>query len=256
MSSSEAGVFSQAELEIERDYRKQVRKLYYKRESDFTSLRAYNDYLEEFESLVEQLIDKGTREAGNARLAELRASDEAARLTAQNLMKFDAKLREMNERAAEELREQQRRAHERLEVEQAAEQEQLQLRNEQQDRVAAGQATASSAQAELAHRLREVKSAVATARPAAPAGDAYEYVPRHVEARPSLAQPLVPQLDVAPKQMLPSTVAPTEAYEDDPELMSAACRAGGHDRAAWARRYMAEAFSLDALRIRACPRNA
>ena len=63
MSSSEAGVFSQAELEIERDYRKQVRKLYYKRESDFTSLRAYNDYLEEFESLVEQLIDKGTREA-------------------------------------------------------------------------------------------------------------------------------------------------------------------------------------------------
>ena len=104
MSSSEAGVFSQAELEIERDYRKQVRKLYYKRESDFTSLRAYNDYLEEFESLVEQLIDKGTREAGNARLAELRASDEAARLTAQNLMKFDAKLREMNERAAEELR--------------------------------------------------------------------------------------------------------------------------------------------------------
>ena len=159
----------------------------------------------------------------------------------------------MNERAAEELREQQRRAHERLEVEQAAEQEQLQLRNEQQDRVAAGQATASSAQAELAHRLREVKSAVATARPAAPAGDAYEYVPRHVEARPSLAQPLVPQLDVAPKQMLPSTVAPTEAYEDDPELMSAACRAGGHDRAAWARRYMAEAFSLDALRIRACP---
>ena len=183
MSSSEAGVFSQAELEIERDYRKQVRKLYYKRESDFTSLRAYNDYLEEFESLVEQLIDKGTREAGNARLAELRASDEAARLTAQNLMKFDAKLREMNERAAEELREQQRRAHERLEVEQAAEQEQLQLRNEQQDRVAAGQATASSAQAELAHRLREVKSAVATARPAAPAGDAYEYVPRHVELR-------------------------------------------------------------------------
>ena len=58
MSSSEAGVFSQAELEIERDYRKQVRKLYYKRESDFTSLRAYNDYLEEFESLVEQLIDR------------------------------------------------------------------------------------------------------------------------------------------------------------------------------------------------------
>ena len=56
------------------------------------------------ESLVEQLIDKGTREAGNARLAELRASDEAAWLTAQNLMKFDAKLREMNERAAEELR--------------------------------------------------------------------------------------------------------------------------------------------------------
>ena len=96
MSSSEAGVFSQAELEIERDYRKQVRKLYYKRESDFTSLRAYNDYLEEFESLVEQLIDKGTREAGNARLAELRASDEAARLTAQNLMKFDAKLRSTN----------------------------------------------------------------------------------------------------------------------------------------------------------------
>ena len=162
MSSSEAGVFSQAELEIERDYRKQVRKLYYKRESDFTSLRAYNDYLEEFESLVEQLIDKGTREAGNARLAELRASDEAAWLTAQNLMKFDAMLREMNERAAEELREQQRRAHERLEVEQAAEQEQLQLRNEQQDRVAAGQATASSAQAELAHRLREVKSAVSS----------------------------------------------------------------------------------------------
>ena len=63
----------------------------------------------------------------------------------------------------------------------------------------------------------------------------------------------MPLLDVAPKQMLPSTVAPTEAYEDDPELMSAACRAGGYDRAAWARRYIAEAFSLDALRIRACP---
>lgn len=34
-------------LDTERDYRKQVRKAYYKREEDFDTLREYNDYLEE-----------------------------------------------------------------------------------------------------------------------------------------------------------------------------------------------------------------
>ena len=46
--------------------------------------------------------------------------------------------------------------------------------------------------------------------------------------------------------VLPSMLAPTESYEDDPERMSAARRAGGD--AASASRYTAEAFSPNALR--------
>ena len=91
MSSSEAGVFSQAELEIERDYRKQVRKLYYKRESDFTSLRAYNDYLEEFESLVEQLIDK----VGKAKLPTFMSGSVAAKMATDAFPLFLAHLEQL-----------------------------------------------------------------------------------------------------------------------------------------------------------------
>ena len=46
--------------------------------------------------------------------------------------------------------------------------------------------------------------------------------------------------------VLPSMLAPMESYEDDPERMSAARRAGGY--AASASRYTAEAFSPNALR--------
>ena len=37
-------------IEIERDYRRQVRKAWYLREEDFDSLKEYNDYLEETEA--------------------------------------------------------------------------------------------------------------------------------------------------------------------------------------------------------------
>ena len=61
-------------LDLERDFRREVRKAYYRREEDFikegqsgeAALRAYNDYLEEVEDLIEKLLDKRTRAEAQA----------------------------------------------------------------------------------------------------------------------------------------------------------------------------------------------
>ena len=70
-------------LELERDYRRQVRRAYYKREEDFGSLQEYNDYLEEVEDIVEGLLNEATRKDTRERLEKLRTASEE--LTARNL---------------------------------------------------------------------------------------------------------------------------------------------------------------------------
>ena len=39
-------------LAAERDFRREVRRSYYRREEDFPTLRSYNDYLEEVEDPI------------------------------------------------------------------------------------------------------------------------------------------------------------------------------------------------------------
>ena len=68
----------ETKLELERDYRRQVRRAYYKREEDFASLKEYNDYLEEVEDIVEGLLNEATRKDTRERLEKLAASAAAA----------------------------------------------------------------------------------------------------------------------------------------------------------------------------------
>ena len=82
-------------LETERDYRKQVRKAYYMREEDFATLQEYNDYLEEVEDIVYELLHEETRNAGRAKLDARRVA--SSEITARNRAKLDADKRALSE---------------------------------------------------------------------------------------------------------------------------------------------------------------
>ena len=79
----------------ELDWRRQVRKAYYLREENFPGdLEKYNDYLEEVEDLIEQLMNERTRAEGKARLEKLRLQQlpdgrRAAEATTYNLALLD-----------------------------------------------------------------------------------------------------------------------------------------------------------------------
>ena len=82
-------------LDTERDYRKQVRKAYYKREEDFETLREYNDYLEEVEDIVFLLLNEDTRVSGQAKLDARRVA--SSETTARNRAKLEADKRALSE---------------------------------------------------------------------------------------------------------------------------------------------------------------
>ena len=135
------------QIEIDRDYRRQVRRAYYMREEDFTDVREYNDYLEEVEDIIEQLINEETRAAARARLDKVAAGVKDT--TAQNRSKLDSDRRAMTDAIQQERLETQQKAEQRDLAEQAAVEEQLRQRNALLAEVASGKQTTAQAQAQL-----------------------------------------------------------------------------------------------------------
>ena len=123
-------------LDTERDYRKQVRRAYYKREEDFETLREYNDYLEEVEDIVEALLCEETRVAGRAQLDALRVA--SSETTARNRAKLEAEKRVLSDRIASQAHEAQQRAEDRQADQHAAVAQQRTQQREMQDQIAEG----------------------------------------------------------------------------------------------------------------------
>jgi len=194
-------------LALDRDYRRQVRKVYYRREEDFATLDAYNDYLEEVEEVIEGLINEKTRPAARARLDKLKAGDPT--LTARNRGRLDEDRNAMSEAVEREKREAQQRAQQRLHEAQAAAEEEARVKAVLQDEVAGGKSVAE-AQADLLRRRAAAPPATAAAAaPAtAPTNQGYSYAPTSMaQARSSrtsrrrpAAQPLIARLPLPPKR--------------------------------------------------------
>ena len=89
-------------LALERDYRRQGRKAYYRREEDFATLVQYNDYLEEVEDIVFALLHEETRNAGRAKLDARRVA--SSEVTARNRAKLEADKRALSESISSQVR--------------------------------------------------------------------------------------------------------------------------------------------------------
>ena len=249
----------EAELETERDYRRQVRRAYYKREEDFPTLKEYNDYLEEVEDLVGLLLDPKERAKGRAQLDALRVTNNE--VTARNRAKLEAEKRAMSDAIATGAQEAQQRAQERRDAEEQAAEQQRAQRQEIQDQIAEGRTSAATAQAELALRRKEAQvqghapSAVKQEQPGGSGhGHGYQYMPSAQQARgggtSALAQPLEPQpsAEQQPPRLIFARFAAKEEYELDPTRKHQAQVAGGwRFDELWQRRYREEAFDAAAL---------
>lgn len=237
-------------IESDRECRRQVRRAFYLRPQDFSSEREYNDYLEEFEDLVEQMMADGPR-AMAARLDELRAT--WATQTARNVEQHDAERRKREDTLEQERLAALRAAQERREAEQRELEAKLQRREALQNGICAGTTTLDAARADMARAAAQPTLQPQPQGPAQP-GQARTYVPA---SRPApQAEVLVQPLDAAaaaavakraPAFMLSSLKAQAEAYESDPAMMQRVCAAGGCDRELWRSRYQQEAFCSQAL---------
>jgi len=251
------------ELERERDFRRRVRRVYYKREEDFASLREYNDYLEEVEDIISALMGDHTRADAQRRLDALSA--ESKDVTARNRAELQKEKDALRDAVAAQAQEAQRLAEARQQAEQRAAEEQLAQKQQMQAQIAEGRTSAASAQAELALRYKEAAAAAAAGTAAASssaaatgagAGAAHRYVPsaqaveRAAAAGAALAQPLQPQTDAEqqrPKFMQPARLAAKEEYEHDPARLHGARMAAGYRLDLWTYRYRQEAFDPGAL---------
>ena len=246
-------------IALDRRWRREVRSVDYRRRSNFASDREYNDYLEEVEDLVEQLVDESTRPAARTKLDNLRGVYAAETLA--NRMAHDEERRQREDAIDQERYDQQQAALERREAEERAAQAAAKAKRDLQQGITAGTTTVENARANLAARTAaNVESLAADASANAdaekerredssrPAGYAAY---RPAEGAPSaaqeaLAQPIDAQAAAAKPQaafMLPSVKAEAEAYEADPALVSKVRLAGGYDRELWRVRYRQEALS-------------
>ena len=265
-------------LELERDYRRQVRRAYYKREEDFGSLQEYNDYLEEVEDIVEGLLNEATRKDTRERLEKLRTASEE--LTARNRARLEGEKRALSDAIAAQAAEAKDRAAERKAAEQQDLEQQRQQRQEMQDSIAQGRTSAATAQAEMALRRKEQQQAAQAAAANKPQG--YQYVPSaQVRVRPARPAPGVPSthttphlrcaravqaqgqggaggsalaqpLEAVPEErhngkMQHAWLTAKEEYEADPQRLQDARRAGGFRLDLWQSRYREEAFDAAAL---------
>jgi len=240
-------------LEVERDYRRQVSKVYYRREEDFESLQAYNDYLEEVEDIIQQLVCEETRSNARQRLDEIRVT--AAQQTAHNRLKLDADRRAMADRVRSEIHEKQKMLLQRLQVEQEIAEQKLRERERIQAEVVSGRSTVVAARKILATGT-EGLSMRADERPSQEAREEYKYMPfdassamQQQQQQQQVARPVSNDHSLArpAKNMVSSLTAAPELYESDPDQLLKVQLAGGFDPTRWKHRYWAEAFLSDGI---------
>ena len=232
-------------LTLEREYRRQVKKAYYRREDDFENLQAYNDYLEEVESLIAGLIDDKTRPEARRRLDILRASGNS--LTAKNHALFDQDRKAIELKVTLEKRQQAERAQERIRAEEQAAEERMRIKQALQEKVSHGM--------NIAHARDELKIESMQAKVPDTTGSVVA-VSRYVPAaqRPSvhgdhqlLSKPVNGEmLKQRESCLISSAMEKRESFEDDPELLNRIRLAGGYDSDLWRRRYREEAFDQSA----------
>eukprot|EP01116_Phalansterium_solitarium_P023080 TRINITY_DN7900_c0_g1_i1.p1 TRINITY_DN7900_c0_g1~~TRINITY_DN7900_c0_g1_i1.p1 ORF type:complete len:277 (-),score=57.53 TRINITY_DN7900_c0_g1_i1:24-854(-) len=184
------------EFEREMDIRRGVRRDYNKRRGDFKALKEYNDFLEEVEDIVYNLVNGIDVEATQARIARYKKDNEAA--IAVNRARQVQEQREMDARLEAERQE-----------------------AEAKRRRALGIPEPTPAP--------EVKYPVVSAVPARPeparAAPAYAYVPQPVQAQMQLPKPAA----AAVANGTPATPAAAQAAEpvDEQQLEARRRRAGG-----------------------------
>ena len=246
-------------IALDRDYRRQVRRVYYLRRPNFATDREYNDYLEEVEDLVEQLVDEATRPAARTKLDNLRSAYAAQ--TAANIAAHEAERRQREDRIDQERYEQQQAALERREAEQRAAQAAAQARLALQQGITEGTTTVENARANLRARTAAAVESLAAAASTKAAAEKERRedssrLAGHAAYRPAaegassaaqeaLAQPIDAEAAAAKLQaafMLPSVKAEAEAYEADPAQVQRVRLAGGYDRNLWRVRYRQEAL--------------
>lgn len=237
-------------VELDRDYRRQVRRAYYLREEDFepdcgpdqtiirSALDKYNDYLEEVEELIEQLINEETRNDARKRLDK--CASVVREKTAKNRAKLDHDRKDMADLIQREKEEKLEIEERRRRDEKARQDEQIRARNILEAEVAAGRSNVTDAQRKLRKQMQEFTTEVTKK----------EYVPVLPQQRgPVLVQPIDPTKMKEEKDnaMQPSMYAQREKYEDDPDKMRLVCTAGGCDNELWRQRYSQEAFCSNGL---------
>jgi hypothetical protein len=234
-------------LEFDRDYRRQVRRAYYLLPEDFASAREYNDYLEEFEDLVEEFIKEETRPMARQKLDRLRI--QWATQTARNLATYDGARMQRADAIEHDRLAQARAAQERRLAEAEEQRLKVEKRNALQQGISAGKTSVEQARADLrAHAAALAGDAAARAAagvpptasgaaaqheqqqqqqqrrgeasgtyvPAAPAGSA-----RGASGAPMLVQPLDPAAAKAVEARVPSLMVRS--------LMTPDCQSGGSE---------------------------
>ncbi|KAK9372583.1 CDK-activating kinase assembly factor MAT1-domain-containing protein [Lipomyces chichibuensis] len=101
-------VFSDVAVEREVDVRKRVAKVFNRRREEFASLKDYNDYLEEVEMAIFNLVNKVDVEATEARLEAYEAANAQAIAANASLQTQEAEIAEHLRNLSEERRRQQR----------------------------------------------------------------------------------------------------------------------------------------------------
>ncbi|KAK9239767.1 CDK-activating kinase assembly factor MAT1-domain-containing protein [Lipomyces kononenkoae] len=139
-------LFSDVRVEREVDVRKRVAKVFNRRQEEFASLKDYNDYLEEVETAIFNLVNKVDVEATEARLEAYEAANAQAIAANASLQSREAENAKLMQNLEEERRRQQRTSA--LE-ESLAEQE---LKREVERKVIKELATAKEGEAESAVR--------------------------------------------------------------------------------------------------------
>ena len=134
-------------LEFDRDYRRQVRRAYYLLPEDFASAREYNDYLEEFEDLVEEFINEETRPMARQKLDRLRL--QWATQTARNLATYDGARMQRADAIEHDRLAQARAAQERRLAEAEEQRLKVEKRNALQQGISAGKTSVEQARADL-----------------------------------------------------------------------------------------------------------
>ena len=240
-------------LALDRDCRRQVRKVFYLRRPNFDSDRAYNDYLEQVEDLVEQLVEEATRPAARAKLEQLRG--QWAAQTADNLAAHDAERRHREDVLEQEREDALQAAQARHDAEQAQLAAAEKARKELQDKIAVGAITVHNAREDL-KKAAEAALAVPIlpVKLKPPPPEAARYLAAAAAAAAPPEQTMVQPLDAAaakaleaPAFMLPAVKAQADAYEADPVHLEKVRAAAAYDRNAWRTRYREEALCIEGL---------